>query len=73
MRVGMTIIVSVLVSMGLVACGQKGPLMLPADQTDKQAKAIYLIKPRKASGEVEQSLQNPVPAKPVPEHPASIN
>ncbi|RYY78859.1 MAG: hypothetical protein EOO69_09170 [Moraxellaceae bacterium] len=43
--------------LGLTACGQKGPLILPSDHTAKDNKAIYLIKPKKANGEVQPNPQ----------------
>ncbi|XID74140.1 lipoprotein [Alkanindiges sp. WGS2144] len=42
---------------GLVACGQKGPLVLPTEQSATDNKAIYLIKPKKANGEPEPAVQ----------------
>lgn len=46
-----------LTALGLSACGQKGPLILPSDNAAKDSKATYLIKPNKANGEVPANPQ----------------
>lgn len=61
MRLGFPVGFSVawlcLTAFGLTACGQKGSLILPADQGAQNSKAIYLIKPKKANGEVQPNPQ----------------
>ncbi|TEU30162.1 LPS translocon maturation chaperone LptM [Alkanindiges illinoisensis] len=57
MRIGFSSALLCLTALGLAACGQKGPLILPSDHAAKDSKAIYLIKPKKANGEVQPNPQ----------------
>lgn len=61
MRLGFPVGFSVawlcLTAFGLTACGQKGPLILSSNHMAKDNKAIYLIKPKKANGEVQPNPQ----------------
>lgn len=57
MRLGFSVVVLCLTGLGLAGCGQKGPLILPSDHAAKDSKAIYLIRPNKANGEVQPTPQ----------------
>lgn len=40
---GMPVLVLTVLGLGLSACGQRGPLILPNDENARASKAIYII------------------------------
>jgi predicted small lipoprotein YifL len=60
---GIPVLIVVMLGLGLSACGQRGPLMLPHDEAARNSKAIYII-PQKQLHKASDDVEKPNAEKP---------